>query len=125
MDRPRYAKTVLVILTLTLIFFLVLPYPFKVNKWACTQPCSSVSDYSMNEQTRWSWLGGYHIVPDRFLPKSSGENLEMFISKYYGVTYGGVFVLGIASLMLGVGTYFGTRKLLGRKAAMSEAEVIN
>lgn len=107
----RVLTTILVI-----CYFLILPYPFMRDKVYCT-PISGTpySDCESREEIQWSWLGGYRIAIDRFLPKEGGPELEMFISKYYGVTYGGLFGLGIVSLGLGVGTYFGGYRLLRRK----------
>jgi len=113
--RKVIFRPAIIILLLTTLFFLVLPYPFKVNRWSCVEPCSKVTDYNMDQKTEWSWLGGYHIVPDRFLPKGSGEKLEMFISNYYGVTYGGVAGFGLVSLVSGVGTYLAGVWVAGKR----------
>ncbi len=97
----------------SLIFFLVLPYPFERSK----QICSSTYAYTCKSTTttHWSWFGGYHIVPERLLPKESGEALEVHISKYYGVTYDRFLGFSMASVLLGIITYMSIWELLQRK----------
>lgn len=64
--------------------------------------------------------GGYRIAIDRFLPKGGGHELEMFISKYYGITYPGIAGLGLVSLAFGTGTYFGVLRLAKRTGALQQ-----
>lgn len=112
MIAKKKVTTATSIIVISICFFLVLPYPFQVNRWSCpNNPCEFISDYQRHEKVQWAWMGGYRIAIDRFLPKSGGPEQEMFISKYYGVTYSGLIGFGIVSLLLGSGAYFGTRRL--------------
>lgn len=110
MNNAARAKQGLIIAAIALFFFLLLPYPFTVNRMSCVQPCKKITEYTLHEQTSWSWLGGYHIIVERFFIPMPGDERESYISKYFGVTIGGTAKLGAISLCIGAGLYFILRK---------------
>lgn len=110
MNDGAWLKGVIIAAGIAIGYFLILPYPFTSSPIFCSEDSrTGITDCQTNEQTRWSWFGGYHATLERVVPMSS-ESKESNASKYYGITRGGILKLAVISVVLGGASYLAYRQ---------------
>lgn len=98
-------------ITLSIILFMTLPFPFEYMKFECPdkQTRCTLRDLQVQSGRNWYWLSGYHLIQR---PAKDMAQREMNASKYEVKSDREVFLFLLSTFFLGGITILAMLKFL-------------